>query len=337
MTGAAPRCGATILGVEGLALGADEAAFLRAANPWGLILFARNVETPAQLARLTAELRMALGRDAPVFVDQEGGRVQRLRPPHWRDWRAPLDEARLTGPRGLWLRARLQAAELRAVGIDGNCAPTCDIAGPRTHPFLRNRCLGETVETVVQNARATAEGLLAGGVLPVLKHMPGHGRAEADSHQHLPTVTAAAEALQETDFAVFRALAELPLGMTAHIRFTAFDDRPATQSPQVLELIRQDIGFAGLLMTDDIGMEALAGDFAARATASLAAGCDLVLHCNGTRAEFEQTVAAAGTLSPAASLRAEAALRWRQAPEPVDIDALAAEFDRLSQAGGTDG
>jgi len=328
--------GATILGVEGLALGADEAAFLRAANPWGLILFSRNVESPAQLARLTGDLRTALGREAPIFVDQEGGRVQRLRGPHWRDWAAPLDEAQARGARGLWLRARLQAAELRAVGIDGNCAPTCDIAGPRTHPFLRNRCLGENVASVAKHARATAEGLLAGGVLPVLKHMPGHGRAEADSHLDLPTVEATAEDLRHLDFAPFAALNDLPLGMTAHIRFPAFDTAPATQSATLIGVIREEIGFAGLLMTDDIGMQALSGSYAERARASIAAGCDVVLHCNGTRAEFEETVAAAGALSPAAVLRADAALRWRRAPAEADLAALAAEFDGLS-GGGDDG
>ena len=323
--------GATILGVQGLNLGRDEAAFLREADPWGLILFARNIYTPAQLARLTSDLRTALGRDAPIFVDQEGGRVQRLGPPHWRAWATPFEEAQATGPRGLWLRARMQAAELRAVGIDANCAPTCDIAGPPTHPFLRNRCLGETVENVVANARATAEGLLAGGVLPVLKHMPGHGRAEADSHVHLPAVTAAADALRASDFAVFAALADLPLGMTAHIRFDAFDTLPATQSPVMIALMRREIGFAGLLMTDDIGMQALAGGLAQRAAASLAAGCDVVLHCNGTLDDFAQTVAAAGQMSPAANLRAAAALRWRHAPEPADLAELSAEYDRLWQ------
>ncbi|MFD2174233.1 glycoside hydrolase family 3 N-terminal domain-containing protein [Rhodobacter lacus] len=323
--------GATILGVEGGQLGAEEAAFLRAADPWGLILFARNVETPAQLLRLTHDLRAALGREAAIFIDQEGGRVQRLRAPHWREWLPPLEEARLSGPRGLWLRARLQAAELRAVGIDANCAPTCDIAGPRTHPFLYNRCLGESVDAVVQNARATADGLLAGGVLPVLKHMPGHGRAEADSHKNLPVVAAPAEDLRGSDFAVFKALADLPMGMTAHIRYPAFDTAPATQSAKLIRLIREEIGFAGLLMTDDIGMEALSGDYATRTTASIAAGCDLVLHCNGTRAAFEQTVAAAGCLSRAAQARAEAALAWRRPPAEVDLARLIAEFETLSR------
>lgn len=322
--------GATILGVEGAVLGADEAAFLRAADPWGLILFARNIETPEQLRRLTADLRETLGREAPILIDQEGGRVQRLRAPHWREWPAPLDHARAVGPRGMALRARLQAAELRALGIDVNCAPTCDIAGPATHPFLRNRCLGEDVASVVAHARATAEGFLAGGVLPVIKHMPGHGRATADSHLNLPVVNASAEELRESDFAPFAALADLPLAMTAHICFTAFDEAPATQSARMIGLIREEIGFGGLLMTDDIGMEALSGSLATRAAASIAAGCDVVLHCNGSRAEFEETVAAAGVLTPAAAARAAAALAWRVAPEAVDTAALAADLEALS-------
>lgn len=332
-SGGANQPGATILGVEGLRLGADEAAFLRAADPWGFILFARNVESPEQLRRLTGDLRACLGRDAPIFTDQEGGRVQRLRAPHWREWLPPFDEAKATGLRGLWLRARLQAAELRAVGIDGNCAPTADIAYANTHPFLRNRCFGSDAATVAARARASAEGLLAGGVLPVLKHMPGHGRAEADSHKGLPLVTAPAEELEACDFAAFRALADLPLGMTAHICFSAYDTAPATQSATMIGVIRARIGFGGLLMTDDIGMEALSGDAAARARAAIAAGCDVVLHCNGTRAELEASVAAAGRLGPAAAVRAQAALGWRRAPGGDDLAALAGEYDRLAGGG----
>lgn len=324
--------GATIFGLSGPVLTPAEADFFRAANPWGFILFARNVETPAQLRRLTGDLRACLGRDAPILVDQEGGRVQRLRAPHWREWLAPLDQARDAGAgaaRSFWLRYRLIAAELHAAGIDVNCAPTCDIAGPRTHPFLHNRCLGQSPAEVIANARAAAEGLLAGGVLPVIKHMPGHGRAEADSHLHLPVVEAAPEDLAQNDFAPFAALADLPLGMTAHIRFPALDDAPATQSAPVIGLIRQQIGFRGLLMTDDIAMQALAGPVGARAARSLAAGCDLVLHCNGDLPEMEAVAAASGVLGTDAALRAEAALARRAAPAPVDIAALEAEFETL--------
>lgn len=331
--------GATILGCAGAVLTPDETAFFRAADPWGFILFARNVETPDQLRRLTGDLRAAVGRAAPILIDQEGGRVARLRPPHWRDWLPPLDQVARAGaaaPRSLWLRARLMAAELRAVGIDANCAPCADIAGPRTHPFLRNRCLGETAAEVARNARALAEGLLAGGVLPVVKHIPGHGRAEADSHLHLPTVTATPEDLSATDFAAFAALADLPLGMTAHIRFPAFDDAPATASARMIGLIRDVIGFQGLLMTDDISMQALAGPVGTRAAAAIAAGCDMVLHCNGEMPEMAAVVAAAGRLSPAAEARATAALACRRAPEPADECALTAELTALL-AGGGDG
>ena len=317
---------AAILGCAGAQLGADERAFFREADPWGFILFGRNVETPDQLRRLTAELRAAVGRDCVILIDQEGGRVQRLRAPYWREWLPPLEQP--GGARGHWLRARLMAEELRAVGLDGNCAPTCDVAGPQTHPFLRNRCLGTDPQTVAVLARALAQGLLAGGVLPVMKHMPGHGRATADSHLHLPVVTASAAEL-EADFAPFRALNDLPMGMTAHIRFTALDDAPATQSARMIGLIRQHIGFDGLLMTDDIAMQALSGGMGARAEASIAAGCDLVLHCNGDPAEMAQVVAGAGALGSEAVRRAAAALARRQAPEPVDIAALDAELGAL--------
>jgi beta-N-acetylhexosaminidase len=327
--------GASILGCAGPALAPDEAAFFRQADPFGFILFARNVEDPGQLRRLTGDLRAAVGRDAPVLIDQEGGRVQRLRAPHWREWLPPLDQAARTGAgaaRAFWLRARIMAAELRAVGIDANCAPTCDIAGPQTHPFLRNRCLGRDVASVIANARATADGLLAGGVLPVIKHIPGHGRATADSHLHLPTVTASLADLEQADFAPFRALADLPMGMTAHIRFTALDDAPATQSARIIGLIRDRIGFQGLLMTDDIGMQALSGPVGERAAASIAAGCDLVLHCNGDLAEMREAAAAAGAMTPAALARGQAALARRTAPAPLDLAALEAELAALLDA-----
>ena len=324
--------GAAIFGLAGAALAPAEAAFFRAADPWGFILFARNVETPDQLRRLTDALRACVGRDAPILIDQEGGRVQRLRAPHWREWLAPLDQATVAGAgaaRSFWLRYRLIAAELSAAGIDVNCAPTCDIAGPRTHPFLHNRCLGSDPAQVIANARASAEGLLAGGVLPVIKHMPGHGRAEADSHLNLPVVDAAPDDLMRNDFAPFAALVDLPLGMTAHIRFPALDDAPATQSAIVIEMIRDRIGFQGLLMTDDIAMQALSGPVAERTEKSLAAGCDLVLHCNGDLPEMEAVATAAGTLNIAAATRADAALARRVAPAPVDIAALEAEFETL--------
>jgi len=325
---------ATILGCQGPTLDRDEAAFFREADPLGFILFARNVETPAQLARLTADLRAAIGRDAPILVDQEGGRVQRLRAPHWREWLPPLDQVQASPPeameRGLWLRYRLIAAELHAVGIDADCAPSADIACLGTHSFLRNRCFGSDRATVVRAARAAAEGLLAGGVLPIVKHIPGHGRAVNDSHLELPTVTAPRAELEATDFAAFAALADLPIGMTAHIRFADIDpDRPATASPVMIDLIRRRIGFKGLLLSDDIAMQALSGTIPERARAAIAAGCDAVLHCNGTVEEMADTVAAAGALSDAGLARAAAALACRRDPEPIDTALLEAELGAL--------
>lgn len=325
---------ATVLGCAGPQLSADEAAFYRDADPWGFILFARNVETPDQLRRLTGDLRAAVGRDAPVLVDQEGGRVQRLRAPHWREYLPPLDQvAQTAGPqmeRGIRLRYRLIAEELRAVGIDVDCAPSADIALADTHPFLRNRCFGEDAETVIRAARACSEGLMAGGVLPVMKHMPGHGRATLDSHHELPRATAPLDVLEASDFKAFRGLSDLPMAMTAHIVFEALDpDRPATASPEVIRYIRERIGFGGLILTDDLSMQALAGSLGMRAARAVQAGCDIALHCNGKREEMEPVVVAAGTLSGASLARAEAALACRPAAGSIDSRALAAELEAL--------
>ena len=323
---------ACIFGCEGPALGDAERAFFAETAPWGFILFARNVETPDQLRRLTGDLRDAVGRDAPIFVDQEGGRVQRLRAPYWREWLPPLDTVEAAGPQAplaMYLRARLIAAELHAVGIDGNCAPTVDIAGPLTHPFLRNRCYGSDLDTVVAVARAVAKGLLDGGVLPVMKHMPGHGRAMIDTHLDLPRVTDAAEDLLRSDFAAFRALADLPLGMTAHIVFSAYDDQPATCSARMIRVIRDQIGFGGLLMTDDLSMQALSGTIGERAAASRRAGCDVMLHCNGNLGDMQAVAAASGALAGAALARAEAALAARRIPDTADPKALDAELAQL--------
>ncbi|RVV98816.1 glycoside hydrolase family 3 protein [Mesobaculum littorinae] len=325
--------GAVILGPEGPWLTPREKAFFREADPWGFILFARNIHDPRAVRGLIADLREAVGWDAPVLIDQEGGRVQRLRGPDWRVWHPPLEQVRRAGPEGaarsMWLRYRLIAQELSDLGIDVNCAPLADVALPETHPFLRNRCVGDTPDEVTRNARAAARGLTAGGVLPVVKHIPGHGRGQVDSHLSLPVVAAEREELEDIDFAPFRALADLPLGMTAHIVYPALDDRPATESPEVVRLIREEIGFGGLLMTDDISMQALEGSIAQRAARSIAAGCDLVLHCNGDAAEMAQAVQAAGTLSPDAAARADRALALRQPPEALDIAAAEDELARL--------
>ncbi|MDG4649773.1 glycoside hydrolase family 3 N-terminal domain-containing protein [Roseibacterium sp. SDUM158017] len=315
--------------------------FFAAAQPWGFILFARNVESPEQLGRLTRDLRDAVGRDAPVLIDQEGGRVQRLRPPHWREWPPALDEVAAAGPgaaaRAMYLRSRLIAAELRAVGIDVNCAPLADVARTTTHPILRNRLYGDDPEAVAEIALAVALGLIDGGVVPVVKHLPGYGLGEVDSHESLPRVDAGADELRRTDFAAFRPLADLPLGMTAHIVYEAFDpETPATLSAEMIRLIRDDIGFGGLLMTDDLSMGALPGPIGERAARARAAGCDLILHCNGRRAEMEDVLAEAGTMDEGALARGAAALALRSGALPLDMDEMEAELDRLRN-GDVDG
>jgi beta-N-acetylhexosaminidase len=331
---------AVILGCRGPVLGDDERRFLAAADPWGFILFARNVTDPDQLARLTAALREAVGRDAPVLIDQEGGRVARLRGPAWREWLPALDECRRQGcvavrARAMALRYRLVAAELRAVGIDVNCAPVLDVVRAETHAIIRNRAYGDDPAEVAAIGRAVADGLLAGGVLPVMKHVPGHGRATLDSHRDLPRVEAAAEELA-ADFAPFRALADLPMAMTAHIVFAALDpEAPATQSATVVRLIREEVGFDGLLMTDDLSMQALTGSFAGRAARSLAAGCDVILHCNGDPGEMAAVVEATPRLAGRAAARAEAALARRV--DPVAWDAAEAEAEYAALAPGAHG
>ncbi len=336
----ARRPGAFIAGVAGTALDAGERAFLADADPLGFILFARNVDSPDQLRRLTDTLRDAVGRDAPVLIDQEGGRVARLRPPHWRDWPAPLEQVATAGPHAeqvMRLRYAIIATELRAAGIDVNCAPCADVARADTHAVLRNRCYGDTPGIVTRVARAVAEGLLSGGVLPVLKHIPGHGAATADSHQELPRVDLPEPALQAVDFTPFAALSDLPMAMTAHVVYAALDpDRPATTSPEVIALIRGQIGFGGLLMSDDISMHALSGGIADRCRAALSAGCDLVLHCNGDLAEMRLVAETCGRMGPQAAQRAEAALALRNVPVP-DRAALIAEWDALKGAATRDG
>lgn len=328
--------GAFIAGCAGLTLSPDEAAFFREANPWGFILFDRNVSDPAQLRALTDDLRAAVGRDAIVAIDQEGGRVQRMRGPHWREWAPPLEEVAHAGARAqavMRLRYSLIAAELRGVGIDTNCAPCADIARSHTHPVLLNRCYGQDAASVSAVAHAVAQGLLENGVLPVLKHIPGHGAATADSHEELPVVPSDRAVLQDTDFAPFRALAALPMAMTGHVVFPAIDtDAPATLSPAVINVIRHQIGFDGLLMTDDISMGALAGDMATRCRAALDAGCDLILHCNGDMAEMTRVAAEAGPMPAGAVQRADAALGMRKkAARPMDE--LADEWAALTRAG----
>ena len=320
---------AVIFGPEEHRVTQWEKAFFRDIDPWGFILFARNVDSPDQLRRLTADLRDAVGWQAPVLIDQEGGRVQRLRGPQWREFLPALDQMQLARDplRAQWLRNRLIADDLHHVGIDVNCAPLADLVEPDTHPVLRNRLYGHDIPTVVAAARAAADGLLAGGVLPILKHIPGYGRAAVDSHLSLPRVSVPFEALMTRDFAPFIALNDIAIGMTAHIVFDAIDpDQPATTSAAAMGVIRADIGFDGLIMTDDLSMQALSGTLADRATRSLAAGCDLVLLCNGKMADMIEVAGVVSPMSPDAQMRADRALAQRQTPDHSDIMALQAEL-----------
>jgi beta-N-acetylhexosaminidase len=326
------RFGATILDATGLRLTAQEKALFRAVKPFGFILFARNIDTPNQVRALCDEMREAAGHNAVITVDQEGGRVQRLRGPIWRDWTAPLDFVQAAGAnaaQAMYIRYRLIAQELHDVGIDSNCAPMVDVAGPQTHEFLRNRCYGTDAVQVAMLGRAAADGMLAGGVLPVVKHMPGHGRATMDSHFDLPLVGAEHADLTTCDFAPFKALNDLPMGMTAHLVYDAIDPRPATLSPVMMQLIRDEIGFDNLIMTDDISMKALAGGVDQISRDALAAGCDVILYCNASLEDRSLVADAAGEMTDAAQTRAERALSMRVTPDEIDISALTAKLDAL--------
>ncbi|MGC3936738.1 beta-N-acetylhexosaminidase [Roseobacter sp. EG26] len=326
------RFGATILDADGFSLSKDEKAFFRSSNPFGFILFARNIDTPEQVRRLCGEMREAVGRDAPITIDQEGGRVQRLRGPIWTEWTPPLDFVQAAGAhaaQAMYLRYRLIASELLDLGIDSNCAPMVDLAGPQTHEFLRNRCYGSDPAIVAKLGRAVADGLLAGGVLPVIKHMPGHGRTTLDSHHDLPHVDAEIATLETSDFAPFAALKDVPMGMTAHLVFETLDRQPATLSPKIMQVIRQDIGFDNLIMTDDISMKALKGAYPDITRSAIAAGCDVVLFCNASLSDRAAVADAAGQMTDAAQQRAERALAARKPADDVDIDALRAQLETL--------
>ncbi len=335
---------AFICGISGTEVSPEEAAFLRAADPFGLILFRRNVESPAQLKALTASFRDLVGRDALVLVDQEGGRVQRLGPPHWPAYPpgaayAALYEVRPeTGLEAARLGGRLIAEDLRAVGIDVDCLPVADLPVVGADAVIGDRAFGTSPAQVSALAAAQAEGLMTGGVLPVLKHLPGHGRATADSHLRLPVVDTDRATLEATDFAAFRPLSSLPLGMTAHVVFSAIDAvQPATTSAiMIRDVIRGSIGFDGLLMSDDVSMGALSGTLSERSRLAIAAGCDLVLHRHGRRAVRRQVAEASPVRAGAALPRAERALALRQVRGSFDAAAARSRFASLmtSQAAG---
>ncbi len=303
---------AFITGCASTTLSDEEKYFLSATCPWGLILFKRNIENPEQVIGLVRTFREIVGRaDAPVLIDQEGGRVQRLGPPHWPSF--PTAE-RLASTaettESVALGARLIAAELAKLGINVDCLPLADLRFPGAHDVIGDRAYGSDPEVVTRLARAAADGLLAGGVLPVVKHIPGHGRALADSHLELPRVAASRHELERTDFAPFRALSDLPLAMTAHVIYEAIDPAlPATISPVVVrDIIRGHIGFGGLLMTDDVSMKALSGSIGENTKAAFAAGCDFALHCNGKMDEMRAVAESSPPLDGTAAERAKKAL-----------------------------
>ena len=337
---------AFITGVSGPELNAAEREFIRAERPWGFILFKRNVETPTQVITLVRELRKAAGRpEAPVLIDQEGGRVQRLGPPHWPVYPAGAAFGVLydidpdLGLSAARLSARLIAADLIDLGVTVDCLPLADVPVPGADAVIGNRAYGTKPDKVAAIGRAVTEGLEQGGVLPVLKHIPGHGRATADTHFRLPVVDNSRAELERTDFAAFQPLADLPMAMTAHVVFSALDPaHPATTSATIVEqVIRGMIGFQGLLMSDDVSMNALAGSLAERSRAIFAAGCDMVLHCNGKFDEMRQVAAETPELSGKALERARRALAARKPPQAFDRLAARAELDALMEQAGTAG
>jgi beta-N-acetylhexosaminidase len=334
---------ALILGCAGAQLSPDEAAFFRDLDPWGLILFRRNCVDADQVRRLTGDFRAAVGRsDAPVLIDQEGGRVQRLGPPHWPKYPPARAFSRIAandpfvGREMARLGGRLMAHDLRALGITVDCAPVLDVPVPGAHDVIGDRAFSLDPREVANLGRAVAEGLLAGGVLPVVKHIPGHGRAGADSHKDLPIVDAPLETMAASDFLPFRTLTDMPLAMTAHVVYAAIDARrPATTSRTVLrDIVRGLIGYDGLVMTDDLSMNALDGSLGERAQAAYAAGCDVVLHCNGRLDEMREIAGRARALAGKAKRRAEAALaRIGHAPDPFEaMEALGRFQDVLARA-----
>lgn len=332
--------GAFISGCLGTSLSDAERAFFARRNPFGLILFKRNCQTPEQLKSLTRDFRAAVGRrNAPVFIDQEGGRVQRLGPPSnaWRQYppaRAYGDAYALdavTALRSARNVGRLMADDLIAAGITANCVPVLDVPQPGAHEIIGSRAYSDRIELIMALARAHAAGFADGGILPVVKHVPGHGRARADSHLELPVVEAKRAELETVDFPPFAAFADAPMAMTAHVVFTALDKTaPATLSRKVIStVIRKEIGFRGLLMTDDLSMKALTGSYAERTQRALAAGCDVVLHCNGEMDQMEEVAEAAGVLKGKPLARARAALKSARKPLPFDRKQALKDLERL--------
>jgi beta-N-acetylhexosaminidase len=327
-----------IYGCSGTALTEDERAFFREAQPWGFILFGRNVTDREQVQRLVNDLRAIVNDPAaPVLIDQEGGRVARLKPPAWKERPAAARFGALhsvaaeASAEAAYLHARLIAHDLFELGINVDCMPVLDVPIEGADDVIGDRALSHDRAVVVDLGRALIEGLIDGGVLPVMKHVPGHGRAMADSHLALPRVATPREELSHTDFVAFRGLASCPMAMTAHVVYEAIDPkRPATTSPRVVnDVIRGEIGFEGLLISDDLSMKALDGPLATRAKAAQFAGCDIVLHCNGGMDEMRDVAKEAKPLEGASLKRAHAALARLVAPQDFDVAAGEARLASL--------
>ena len=325
-----------IYGLKSTTLSEAERAFFKTVKPFGFILFARNIETPPQVKALCADLRALTGRkDTPILIDQEGGRVARLKPPHWRKCPATGIFADLAANgmapaavQATYQNARLIADDLKAVGIDVDCAPMLDLLVPGAHEIVGDRAFGKTADQIITLGQAMADGLRDGGVMSIIKHIPGHGRAMVDSHESLPVVDATLKELIATDFVPFKALAEIPWAMTAHITYTAIDNLPATLSAKTIRVIREEIGFKGLLLTDDLSMKALKGTFEERARDSLQAGCDILLHCNGDMAEMEAIAKALPTNTPKETLaRIARGTAWLQSAKAGEWDKQAAHAE----------
>lgn len=328
-------------GCLGTSLSSDEIAFFRDERPWGFILFLYNISEPAQVQDLCAAMRDAVGDpDAPILIDQEGGRVQRFRPPHWAKYPAAGKLAEiyhknpLDGLRATWLMSRLLAFDLLKVGVTINCLPVLDVLIPSAHDAIGDRSYGQDPDMVTKLGRAACDGLLAGGVMPVIKHMPGQGRSKQDSHLELPVVTATLAELEATDFVPFKALSDISMAMTAHIVYQDLDaKKPATTSSMLIsEIIRKKIGFDGLLMSDDVSMNALSGDCGQRSKSVFDAGCDIVLHCNGKMDEMQLVAANSPELSGKALERATKAMIGVGQCDESDEQALRAEFAELTAA-----
>jgi len=326
---------AAVFGCGGLVLSEPEREFFRAADPLGFILFKRNCADPEQVKSLVAALRDSVERaDAPILIDQEGGRVARLQPPHWPIYPAPARIAglgRKLADEAAFLVARLIADDLSVLGISIDCLPVLDLAIPGADPVIGDRAWGAEPESAARLGRANCDGLLEGGILPVIKHIPGHGRASVDSHRDLPRVLASLETLERTDFAAFRLLNGMPWAMTAHVIYTAIDpDLPATLSPRVIAAaIRGSIGFAGVLISDDLSMGALSGSLGSRTEAALTAGCDVVLHCNADMNEMSDVARTARPLTERTIERIGCGDELRAAPRAFDRAAATARLDRL--------